>query len=234
MKKSPSAPPLPSSPAQVSPAPQLPSSPAQFSPAASIDAEALLQASRRVDWRFLLPDPNLGRVAYLGTAQGELVEALRLFSASLTVIPLFPSLGGTEGGPYDVVVAHQPASEALPGLTGLVRPGGFLYLEAYGLFGLVRQQRRLSGLAARRWRTPAGYAVALKGLGFGQVRIHWHWPDFETCTKVIPLHDQGALLFALGVGGSELKRALGRGLVRSRWLERLIPCFSLVAQRGQL
>ncbi len=131
-----------------------------------------------------------------------------------------------------MVVAHQPASEALLGLAELVRPGGFLYLEAYGLLGLVRQQRRLSGLLARRWRTPAGCAVALKRLGFDPVQIHWHWPDFESCTKIIPLHDQGALLFALGVGGSELKRALGGGLVRSGWLERLVPCFSLVAQRG--
>lgn len=263
MKKSSPAPLLPRSPAQVSPAPLLPCSPAQFSPAAFIDTEALLQASRRVDWRFLLPDPNLGRVAYLGTAQGELVEALRLFSASLTVIELLlhlpgppsPPEGGARippsgglGGPYDVVVAHEPASEALPGLAELVRPGGFLYLEAYGLFGLVRQQRRLSGLPATRWRTPAGCAVALKRLGFGPVQIYWHWPDFESCTKIIPLHDQGALLFALGAGGpirsapgifdndmsGRLKRALGRGLVRSGLLARLVPCFSLVAQRDQL
>jgi hypothetical protein len=234
---------------KFSPAPPLPCSPAQVSPAASIDAEALLQASRRLDWRFLLPDPNLGRVAYLGPAQGELVEALRLFSASLTVIelPLHPSPpnppkggilappSGGLGGPYDVVMAHEPAGEMLPGLARLVRPGGFLYIEAHGLLGLVRQKWPLSGLPARRWRTPAGYAVALKGLGCDPVQIHWHWPDFESCTKIIPLHDQGALLFALGAGGNDmlgrLKRTLGRGVVRSGLLARLVPCFSLVAQR---
>ena len=42
----------------------------QPSPASAPDAgdalDELLQRSRRVDWRFLLPDPRLGNVVYFG------------------------------------------------------------------------------------------------------------------------------------------------------------------------
>src|SRR5262245_35723918 len=101
--------------------------------ATQLDADALLQASRRVDWRFLLPDPNLGRVAYLGPARGALLESLRLFSVSL-------ALGEAAGAQYDVVVAHNPSLDGLRHAAELVRPGGFLYLEAYS--PLHRRQLR--------------------------------------------------------------------------------------------
>src|SRR5262245_31091445 len=90
-----------------------------------LDTDALLQASRRVDWRFLLPDPNLRQVAYLGPAHGALLESLRLFSASL-------ALSEAASAQYDVVVAHNPPLDTLRRAAGLIRPGGFLYVEAYG------------------------------------------------------------------------------------------------------
>ena len=60
-------------------------------------SDALLQASRRVDWRFLLPDPNLERVAYLGPANRSLWESLRLFSAALAVIESIPTQDSRNG-----------------------------------------------------------------------------------------------------------------------------------------
>ncbi|MEP0762273.1 MAG: hypothetical protein HRF48_05990, partial [Chloroflexota bacterium] len=44
---------------------------------AALPPADLRQAIRRLDWRFLLPDPALGRVACLGRAEGSLAEALR-------------------------------------------------------------------------------------------------------------------------------------------------------------
>jgi hypothetical protein len=77
----------------------------------ALDADALLQASRRVDWRFLLPDPNLGHVAYVGPGRGALIESLRLFSTSLTL----PETRATTTAiaQYDLVVTSGPSLEML-------------------------------------------------------------------------------------------------------------------------
>ena len=50
----------------------------------AVSHDALLQASRRVDWRFLLPEAELGRVACIGETDPDLVRSLRLFSSELT------------------------------------------------------------------------------------------------------------------------------------------------------
>jgi hypothetical protein len=192
--------------------------------AAQLDADALLQASRRVDWRFLLPDPNLGQVAYLGPARGALIESLRLFSASLAV-------NEAADAQYDVVVAHNPSLDALRRAAGLVRPGGFLYVETYGPLHRRRLRRGIS-----RWpRFAAEYVAAVERLGLAETVAHWHWPNFETCAEIVPLADPDAMLLALGRrrsgAGARLKSALGRALLWSGLFAQLAPCFSVVAHK---
>jgi hypothetical protein len=194
--------------------------------AAQFDADALLQASRRVDWRFLLPDPNLGHVAYLGPARGALLESLRLFSASL-------AQGEAAGAQYDVVAAHNPSSDALWRAAGLVRPGGYLYVEA---FGPLHRSRLRHGLG--RWpRFAADYVAAVERLGLAEAVAHWHWPNFESCAEIVPLADLDAMLLALGRrrsgAGARLKSAFGRALLRSGLFARLAPCFSVVARKPE-
>jgi len=78
------------------------------------DRDALLQASRRLDWRFLLPDPTLRRVAYVGAAHAGLLASLQRFAGELDWWE--PASARTEGLPavgYDVVVAHAPDEAAL-------------------------------------------------------------------------------------------------------------------------
>jgi len=192
---------------------------------APIDADALLQASRRVDWRFLLPDPNLGRVAYCGPAHGTLLESLRLFSESLTVIE---KVADVDAAQYDLVVMSGPSSEMLRWSAELIRPGGFLYVEAYGPFQRGRPRR-----GDRRLRYATDYLTAIERIGLVEAAAHWHWPDFETCAEILPLADQDALLLAFarrrsGVG-ARLKSALGRALLRGGLFARVTPCFSIVA-----
>jgi hypothetical protein len=181
-------------------------------------SDALLQASRRVDWRFLLPDPNLGEVAYLGPAHGSLLESLRLFSAALTVIEV-TTLHDRQPAQFDVVVMNAPSDERVKQGAALVRPEGFLYVE-------VR----------RRWgRSPADYVSAIRRLGFAEVEAYWHWPNFEACAEIVPLGDPVAVLHALGRRRSgvaaRLKSAVGRWLLQSGLLVRVIPCFSMVAHK---
>ncbi|MCK5923931.1 MAG: hypothetical protein KAG66_23555, partial [Methylococcales bacterium] len=42
------------------------------------DADTLLQASRRIDWRFLLPSPELGQVGIVGGVPDDLRTALEM------------------------------------------------------------------------------------------------------------------------------------------------------------
>lgn len=204
-----------------------------------IHSDALLQASRRLDWRFLLPDPDLGLVAYLGPAQGALVESLRLFSASLTVIEMSQA-HSEPAARYDVVVTTEPSYETLREAANWVRAGGFLYAEAYGLFQAGRLLRRTGrhrlSLKGPRLCYPADYVVALERLGFTEIQAHWHWPDFESCTKIIPLENHMALHYIVDWGGrnakARLKSVLGRCLLRSGLLVRLVPFFSIVARQG--
>jgi hypothetical protein len=194
--------------------------------AAALDADALLQASRRVDWRFLLPDPNLGRVAFLGPARGPLIESLRLFSVALAT-----SEAASQNGPYDVVVAIDPTHAALRRAAGLLRPGGQLYVEARGP---LKPTRLLRG---GRPRFAAGYVAAVEQLGLVEAAAYWHWPNFESCAEIVPLDDHDALLLALarrrGGAAAQLKAGFGRALLRSGLFARLVPCFSVVARKPE-
>jgi hypothetical protein len=195
--------------------------------AAQLDTDALLQASRRVDWRFLLPDPNLGQVAYLGPARGALLDSLRLFSASLAI----GVAAGEGGAQYDLVVTSAPSLDGLRRAAELVRPGGFLYVEAYGPL----YRRRLRRGPSRWPRFAADYVAAVERLGLVEAVAHWHWPNFEACAEIVPLADPDALLLALARrrsgAGARLKSLFGRLLLRSGLFARLAPCFSVVARR---
>lgn len=176
----------------------------------------LRQAIRRLDWRFLLPNPALGRVACLGRVQGSLAEALRATGAAPTFIA--GPLTDAHRAAFDTVVAVNPAPESLAVAADLLRPGGWLYAE-------------FTGGAARAGRM----ARQVRGMGFGEVQRHWHWPDFERGTRILPLDDGGALVYALlkgqrGATGAVLA-ALLRGVQRAgalRWAARHV---SLTARR---
>jgi SAM-dependent methyltransferase len=200
--------------------------PTSSAEAAALDADALLQASRRVDWRFLLPDPNLGRVAFLGPARGPLIESLRLFSAALAA-----NEAASQDGLYDVVVAVDPTLAALRRAARLLRPGGQLYVEACGPLKPTRL------LPVGRPRFAAGYIAAVEQLGLAEAAAYWHWPNFESCAEIVPLGEHDALLLALARRrsgtGAWLKSTLGRALLRSGLFVWLVPCFSVVAQKPQ-
>jgi hypothetical protein len=191
------------------------------------DADALLQASRRVDWRFLLPDPNLGWVAYIGPTRGAHIESLRLFSQALTLVDPAAAPAASQ---FDVVVASSPSRDALRRAAELIRPGGFLYVEAFGPFRRRRRTGRGRGL-----RFAADYVAAIERLGLAEATAYWHWPNFETCAEIVPLAHQDALLVAFSRrrsgAGARLKSAAGRALLRSGLFARLVPCFSIVARK---
>jgi hypothetical protein len=185
-------------------------------------------AAPRLDGRFLLPEPQLRRVGYAGEPDDELLAALRSHGAS--VERLGPR--GTADS-YDVILAHEPSEPELAQAARCVRPGGFLIVESRG--PLEDLLRRRSGRDRRRGRAPGAGAIArrLSLDGFEGVRSYWHWPDFEHCTRIVPLDDSAA--FAFGTRRGEGTRArLIAGLARLAPLKPwVVGCTSTVARRPE-
>lgn len=204
-----------------------------------LSADALLQASRRVDWRFLLPNPSLGRVAYFGPVDSEHAESLRLFSQTFIALQTdWPAESYQHAeSSFDVVVVERPSPQSLMTYAKLVRPGGHIYLEVYGSSWtarkkLKRREFRIKGLNKLR---PRRFERPLEHLGFVNLTTHWHWPDFATCTKVIPLDDIMAVRFALANEKkgkrAQLQHLLGKGILQAGLLPQLVPCYSVVGRR---
>ncbi len=185
--------------------------------------DSRLQASRRIDWRFLLPDPRLGRVAYCGPAKSSLAIALQQFSAGLTIFPLDRSAPVDPFG-FEQIVVHSSNLADVDRANQLLLPGGYLYWEIDRTKGLV-------GL--RHFRH---YVNHLEQRGFGDIHVHWHRPNFEACLEIIPLDQPSALryVFARPAGNlaGQLQMVAGRMLLKTALFARMVPCFSLVACKG--
>lgn len=175
--------------------------------AAPVTAGSLALA-RRLDWRFLLPNPKLKRVAYVGEGRGDLLPALREFSDSLRT-----DACAVENA--DLLVAQTRNLAELKRQAERLPPGGLLYWEAGG------RHMSLSRVRAE-----------LRALGFGEVRAYWHHPDFESCRQVVPLHDPEAMeLFVTRSAPALLSPAqrLLRLPALLNLVARLAPAVSVVA-----
>jgi hypothetical protein len=186
--------------------------------------DAQLAAVRRVDWRFLLPRPELGRVGCAGAVPASLRQGLEASGA--TVVPLDRQASvGALPEPCDHVVAvlsdvRQAAAVDSP------KPNGWLIVEVEGL---------RAGRWLRRPLTPAAWVRALERQGWREVRAFAHWPDFETCAQVVPVGEPAAWRLALRRGGSgrstRLFAAAARLGLAVGILPGVVPCFSVVARR---
>jgi hypothetical protein len=188
----------------------------------AISHDALLQASRRVDWRFLLPKPELGRVACIGETDPELVQSLRLFSAELTAARSV-SANGREAS-YDLVVLRNASLDELDVARSQLHPGGSLYVEV---------ERSKRDKQARAGRTARGYARALRRLGLVDINTYVHWPDFASCRAIVPLDHGVAVRYGLERGSGSGSRFLTRFapvLAVTHQLEWFVPCASVLGR----
>jgi hypothetical protein len=175
--------------------------------AASSERDEELRLARRIDWRFLLPEPDLGRVGYGGRVDGLLVDACRRFSSSFDLLE--DDAGRPPPAGLDLVVLVDPARAALAEAAAALQPGGSVYVEIRGRQGGVSRCAR-----------------ALRRLGLVDVTMHWHLPGFEAAIEIVPLGQPGAVRNTLArrsSGGSTLLvRSLARVGGRGRVL-RLVP-----------
>lgn len=200
------------------------------------DRDARLQASRRLDWRFLLPDPTLRRVAYVGKAHGGLLASLQTFAGQVDrweTPPAHVDVGQPPAVGYDVVVAHAPDEAALRKAVALAAPTGCVYVEAQGLLALGWRHAFKAA-----WSLPR-YLAVLRGLGM-DAAVFWFWPDFDRCTRIIPFDDVTTFLqFHLSAPGAPvirrfLQAPMLQRIMRSRLAQYAVPCFGIVAQHAAL
>jgi hypothetical protein len=189
-------------------------------PRIDLRPEALL-ALRRTDWRFLLPDREMGRVAVLAAPLADEPDDA-LMSGIEQLAGAVDTIRGTEGlssAAHDLVVACNPSPAGLKQAARSTDTGGVMYVE------LHRPQRRarLGGLA--RWQR------AMNDTGTSLISAHWHHPSFDA-DEIVPL-SRGSVQMALGRRRGSLARSVAAGAAaRTPWahagIGRAAPAVSLL------
>lgn len=173
-------------------------------------ADELLPMSRRLDWRFLLPDPTLNRVIYVGPESSTLRSALQRFSLDL------------------ITEADKAADRAVLVDPTLANFKHVLYLvDAF----YVELHRCSWSIRLNQIMLPTAFTRAAHKAGFS-VSTYWHYPDFEAATRIIPMSVASPLLNVITKNRHDMKtriKALGmRWFLESGLLTRTIPCLGVV------
>jgi hypothetical protein len=210
-------------------------------PGEGIGRDALLQTVRRVDWRFLLPSPKLDHVAFLGDDDQHMVQALRWFSNSVSLLDLGWSFPSAQAPRFDVVILRSSRLADLEKANAVLEPGGVLSWEIERRFGwrcVLQCLRRAAGKPPRGRMGPCllqHFQSHLAQQKFEEIRFHWHRPDFKNALEIIPLSDDAALDFAIGnhrgkLGGAA-RRWIARLLRRTGLLRAFVPTVSVLARK---
>lgn len=156
------------------------------------------QLLRRVDWRFLLPDPGAARTVCF--ASGELRQAVGLVAGELRE-------PGTHAGENDLAVVTDPDGATLAAARTALRDGGCLYGEW-----------RSSFLTAR------SLTDRLQQAGFTDVRCYRPWPSLGATRAWLPVGARGPMSYLLlhhrRLPGQRLALLLGIARYVSRSLPR--------------
>lgn len=143
-----------------------------------------------LDWRFLLPDPSLGRTACVNVPVG-LRDAL--FYAGTEVVMLDGVPAESDWGSFDVVICCRPSRPPLADAVRLLRANGTAIV-------------RLPGWPVRASSMRQG----CRQLGARMLGMYLHYPNFALSRYILPMHDQAAARFALNTLAGPRVRALSR------------------------
>ena len=180
-----------------------------------------LQQSRRLDWRFCLPSPQLKRVAYWGPDDNSLVESLKLFAQDLIRI----DSSTPTSIEVDLMVLVNPSVREFRHYLNLVHPTEGFYAE-------VPRHTRTD---PSRIVFPYAYRHAAKQLGFQEMDCFWHYPNFEEPTRIIPVSSATPLVHVMSKGKTDLKTQLKQLVIitasRSGILARITPYTSVMGWR---
>ena len=176
---------------------------------------------RRIDWRFLLPSPELDKVLCGGRHDPDLRAALEMVGAQVM------DTRGEGGAEADVAVLVRPGRSDLEQAAAGVRPGGWVVAEV-----------RAGPRAARggQWGLP-GWRRAFLAAGLVDVTAYWHAPNLVACSRILPLDVRPVVREALLRYHEErfglLKSLAGRAALRLGLFGYLVPEGTVVGRRSQ-
>lgn len=188
----------------------------------SRDTDILL--SRRLDWRFLLPNPQLGSVLYVGAKNTEMHTALVRFSQTVRAVApgAYPHPDLEEE--FDLLVISEGGWKSIESWFCTLRVGGQVYWEVQRTFG-----------AKGAWTHVQSYVSRLMTLGTADCAVNWHRPDFGNCKEIIPLNSPRVVGQAIDRARTGrmgwFKHFAGWLMLRSHLLYFSVPCFSVVGTR---
>ena len=184
------------------------------------DPATELGLARRLDWRFLLDQPELGRVMLAGRPDPALIAAIDAFAQ-----PMAP----TEPGSADLVVAHDPTPSDLRAAIERVGPGGSIVVELVGRPGAGRTSTLTAGSAK-------AIAERLHSGGFRDIGAYWTWPDQTACLEIVPLDAPALIQLSLrrrrGGRRALIKARIGRLLFRIGLGSWIVPAATVVGRRA--
>lgn len=194
---------------------------------------------RRLDWRFLLPSPQLGRVMFLGPAQSTLLSALRGHATRTgNAAPVhFAKWASDPCERFDTCVLQYVDEVDIENAARLLMPGGWLYWEITRPSRLAAPWRALD--RARGSERTASSSLAaqrdvLMRAGLHAIAASWHYPTFESSRWIIPLDGGSGIGYFLRNGPPVLRRIrerLGAGVVSLALLPEVSSSVSFVAQK---
>lgn len=186
-----------------------------------------LHHARRLDWRFLLPTPDLGSVTLGGAPSPDVREAIAVATGTDPV-----ELGDGAVGRFDtVVLGGRLAQSDLVGAVAALAPEGHLVVEVDGpLAGVVGRRRGAPSASATR------LARSLVAGGF-DVRRWLAWPAIGRIAAFAAVDDRVAVEALVGRrlgvhGNGRAARFIGR-LSGTSAIDLLAPGLLLVARRGR-
>jgi Phosphotransferase enzyme family len=177
-------------------------------------ADAALEASRRLDWRFLLPGPP-GRVLLFSPLGPEAAAVLEREARCAEAAGVAGRSG--EAPPFDLAVLRDPNTRELADAVARLGREGVVYVET---------TRPVIRPVVRR---------TLRRLGFESIEAYWHLPGFEDASAIVPLAERNAVRYLLGRPrgrrAGRLAARLGSYLVGTPLLGLVARNVSLVAKR---
>ena len=177
---------------------------------------------RRLDFRFLLPEPRLGSVAVVGGPDDVLLAALGEHAERVAAEP-----ADAVGRGFDTVVLRGPTADRLRLAGRLVAPDGWVIVEP-------DRGARVGRIPGARRGAAAGTLEPWTGTGLEAVRRSWHWPTVARAQEVVPLDEPRSMKLFLARRHSDRQagiKALGARLLhRAGLLDRIVASWSIVAR----
>jgi hypothetical protein len=175
---------------------------------------------RRLDWRFLFPQTDLGKILYIGVPQGPLWEALAAHCDSV-VTPDEPTAAPAS---FEIAVVKNASVTTMDRFRPVLTRCRSVYVEVERQPASILRGASTTG----RWQR------ALRSCGF-VATAYWPRHGVDECIEYVPLGQRDVCRYVFGRKRSgELGKMIGLGgelFSRTKLLDLALPAFCIVGSR---